>query len=38
MNLSGVKSYLQTGCIGLLLILAVIADELRRRLIVRTKD
>jgi ribose transport system permease protein len=38
MNLARIESYLQTVVIGVLLILAVIADQLRQRFIARLRD
>ena len=38
MNLARIESYLQTVVIGLLLILAVIADQIRQRYIARLQD
>ncbi|MFO1055586.1 MAG: ABC transporter permease [Dongiaceae bacterium] len=38
MNLARIESYLQTVVIGILLILAVIADQLRQRFIARLRD
>jgi ribose/xylose/arabinose/galactoside ABC-type transport system permease subunit len=38
MNLARIESYLQTVVLGLLLILAVIADRLRLRYIANMKD
>jgi ribose transport system permease protein len=38
MNLAQIESYLQTVVLGLLLILAVIADQLRLRVIAGMKD
>jgi ribose transport system permease protein len=38
MNLARIESYLQTVVLGLLLILAVIADRLRLRYIANLKD
>lgn len=38
MNLARIESYLQTVVIGMLLILAVVADQVRQRLIARLQD
>jgi ribose transport system permease protein len=38
MDLARIESYLQEVVIGVLLILAVIADQLRYRLMLRLKD
>ena len=38
MNLARIESYLQTVVIGVLLILAVVADQLRLRYIADVKD
>ena len=38
MNLARIESYLQTVVIGILLILAVIADQVRQRFIARLRD
>jgi ribose transport system permease protein len=38
MNLARIESYLQTVVIGVLLILAVVADQLRQRFVASLKD
>ena len=38
MNLARIESYLQTVVIGVLLILAVVADQIRQRMIAELQD